>query len=101
MKPYLALDGQCLLKNLHCLTNHKIFHFNSVQVGKAVKSQLWGDARCEVTDVKLVLSVLMCMRRVLCPNLTVSVLSHVLFRHNYVLKVQPLPDEDVVEWVLN
>ena len=29
-------------------------------------------------------------------NLTVSVLSHVLLRHNDVLKVQPLPDEDVV-----
>ena len=33
-------------------------------------------------------------------NLTVSVLSHVLLRHNDVLKVQPLPDEDVGEWVL-
>ena len=29
-----------------------------------------------------------------------SVLSHVLLRHNDVLKVQPLPDEDVVEWML-
>ena len=29
-------------------------------------------------------------------NLTFSVLSHVLLRHNDVLKVQPLPDEDVV-----
>ena len=34
-------------------------------------------------------------------NLTVSVLSHVLLRHNDVLKVQPLPDEDVVEWVVS
>ena len=33
-------------------------------------------------------------------NLTVSVLSHVLLRHSDVFKVQPLPDEDVVEWVL-
>ena len=30
----------------------------------------------------------------------VSVLGHVLLRHNDVLKVQPLPDEDVVERVL-